>query len=190
MAAPNRRLKSWARWTAVAAGACALSLLAGIRWQALRAEAADEADTPKEGRLWNLTNAPFKFRLARSRGKPWTDEMTLAPGKVQVIRAPKPGESSELEGLTGRGDGFVNISYPELGGHIRLHLAARDINDELVPNWFHVKDANGFSRLVQAETIEIAKARQEKLMNEKPLSPAEIEQAKRLLKANWVLYEK
>ena len=58
-----------------------------------------------------------------------------------------------------------------------------------MPNWFHVKDANGFSRLVQAPNIEEAKARQEELQKEEPLTPAEIEKVKRSLKANWVFYD-
>src|SRR5262249_34045853 len=154
---------SWGRGVLAATAACMLSILAGMRYQDVRASAADETEAPKEGRLWNITSETFKYRLARRRGKVWTDEMKLAPGKVQVIRAPKPGESSDLEGLTGRGDGYVNISYAELGGFIHLHLSARDVNDTLMPNWFHVKDSNGFSRLIQAASVEDAKARQEKL---------------------------
>ena len=59
-----------------------------------------------------------------------------------------------------------------------------------MPNWFHVKDSNGFSRLIQAENIEKAKIRQKELEEEEPLTPAEIEKVKRSLKANWVFYDK
>ena len=180
----------WGRWGVAAIAACTLSIVACIRYQTVSVEAAGGAEPTKEGRLSNIAEVPFKYRLARRRGKPWTEEMTLAPGKFQAIRAPKPGESSELEGLTGRGDGYVNVSYPELGGYIHLHLSARNMNDELEPNWYHVKDSNGFSRLLKAATIEEAKARQKKLMDEEPLTLKEIEKTKRLLKANWVLYDK
>jgi hypothetical protein len=179
------------RWGAAAVAVSLLLAIAAVRHQAMEAEAAegDDDNVVKEGRLWNIAGEPFKFRLARRTGKRWTDEMTLAPGKFQAIRPPKPGEPSELEGFTGRGDGYVNVSYAALGGHIHLHLRARNYKEELVPYWFHVKDSNGFSRLIQAANIEEAKARQEELQKEEPLTPAEIEKVKKSLKANWVFYE-
>jgi hypothetical protein len=178
----------------VAATAVAVSLLlalAAMRHGDIEVEAADpdNENVVKEGRLWNIADEPFKYRLARRTGKRWTDEMTLAPGKSQVMRLSKPGEESELEVFTGRGDGYVNVSFAAMGGHIHLHLRARNIQHELMPNWFHVKDSNGFSRLIQAPNIEEAKADQEKLQKEEPLTPVEIEKVKKSLKANWVFYD-
>ena len=179
------------RWAATVVAVALLLVIAAVRHWGIEAEAADpdKENVVKEGRLWNITDEPFKYRLARKSGKLWTDEMTLAPGKFQTMRPPKPGEPIELEGFTGRGDGYVNVSFASMGGHIHLHLRARNLQDELVPNWFHIKDANGFSRLIQAENIDAAKTMQEELQKEEPWTPAEIEKAKRTLKANWVFYD-
>jgi len=186
-----RNRTSDGRWAVSAITVTLLLATIAMRYWGIEAEAADPAkeNVVKEGRLWNIADEPFKYRLARKSGKLWTDEMTLAPGKFQAIRPPKAGEAIELEGFTGRGDGYVNVSFAAMGGHIHLHLRARNIEDELMPNWFHVKDANGFSRLVQAPNIEEAKAKQEELQKEEPLTPAEIEKVKRSLKANWVFYD-
>ncbi len=174
----------------------ALTVLALMTWQyqALRAVQAQDAkakSTPvvREGRLWNIADEPFKFRLARSHGALWTEEMTLQPGKSLAIRSIKPSEQSDLEGFTGRGDGYVNISFPSTGGHFHLHLPARNHRGELMPNWFHIKDANGFSRLIQAPNIEKAKAHQEELQQEEPLTEKEVERLKKMLRANWVYYD-
>ena len=187
----KRERESGGRWAATAFAVGLFLSLAVVRYQAIEAEAADPAkeNVVKEGRLWNIADEPFKFRLARKSGKLWTDAFTLAPGKIQVMRPPKPGEVNELEGFTGRGDGYVNVSFASMGGHIHLHLRARNREDELMPNWFHVKDSNGFSRLIQAPNIEEAKARQEELQKEEPLTPSEIEKVKKSLKANWVFYD-
>jgi hypothetical protein len=143
----------------------------------------------REERLWNIADEPFKYRLGRSHGRPWTDEITLEPGKHQTIRAPVRGQVSDLEGVDGQGDSYVNISYPAMGGRMHLHLPVRSAKGAAMPNWFHVKDANGFSRLIHAADVEQAKARQRALQKERPLTPAEIENAKKMLRANWVFYE-
>jgi len=173
-----------------------LTALALVTWQyqasrAVQAQEAKRKSAPvvREGRIWNIADEPFKFRLARAHGKLWTDEMTLEPGKSQAIRALKPGEQSELEGFTGRGDGYVNISFPSMGGHFHLHLPARSHKGDLMPNWFHVKDANGFSRLIQAPDVEKAKAHQEELQKEEPLTDKEVERLRKSLRANWVFYD-
>jgi len=176
--------------------ALALAALALATWQieVSRGEGVDEGQSEsrelaREERLWNIADQPFKFRLGRSHGRPWTDEITLEPGKHETIRAPVRGEESNLEGVTWRGDSYVNISYPAMGGRMHLHLPVRSEKGVAMPNWFHVKDANGFSRLIHAATVEQAKARQRKLQEQSPLTPAEIENAKKLLRANWVFYE-
>ncbi|HVC97716.1 MAG TPA: hypothetical protein VND64_28855 [Pirellulales bacterium] len=173
-----------------------LTALALVTWQyqasrAVQAQVAKTKNAPavREGRLWNIADEPFKFRLARSHGALWTDELTLEPGEHHAIRALKPGEQSDLEGFTGRGDGYVNISFPSMGGHIHLHLPARNHRGELIPNWFHVKDANGFSRLIQAPDIDKAKAHQKELQQEEPLTEKEVERLKKVLRANWVFYD-
>ena len=187
-----RNRASGRRWAATAVAVTLLLAIAAMRFRGIEAEAADpdKENVVKEGRLWNIADEPFKYRLARKSGKLWTDELTLAPGKFQTMRPPKPGEPIELEGFTGRGDGYVNVSFASMGGHIHLHLRARNIQDELMPNWFHIKDANGFSRLIQAPDIKEAKARQEELQKEEPLTPSEIEKVKKSLRANWVFYDR
>jgi len=90
------------------------TVLALLTWQcqAPRAVQADDAEkkskpSVREGRIWNIADEPFKYRLARTRGNLWTDELTLKQGEHQTVRAPKPGEQTELEGFTGRGDGYL-----------------------------------------------------------------------------------
>jgi len=180
----------------------AWAALALVTWQfqVSRGQAAGDAekagDTHKAGppmareeRIWNIADQPFKYRLGRSHGQPWTDEFTLEPGKHQTIRAPGRGAESEFDGVTGHGDRYLNISYPVMGGRMHVHLPARSDKNVVMPNWFHVKDSNGFSRLIHAADVDQAKARQEELQNEKPLTPAEIEKIKKQLRANWVFYE-
>jgi len=167
---------------------------AGDAEQASDSELASDAEkagprVAREERLWNISDQPFKYRLGRSNGRPWTDEVTLEPGKHQTIRAPRRGDESELESVGTDGGRYVNISYPVMGGHMHVHLPVRSDKNAVMPNWFHVKDANGFSRLIHAADIDHAKARQEELQNERPLTPAEIEKTKKMLRANWVFYE-
>jgi len=152
------------------------------------AEQADPAKEPIEGRLWNLADKPFTFRLRRRDGVAWSAPITVEPGKYFSIR-PSDKQSSEFEGITGKGTGHVSIEYAELGGKIRLQLPAQDKADDLVPYWFHVKDANGFSRLVQAKTVEAAKEQQAALQQEPKLTPQDIARIKQMLKANWVLFD-
>lgn len=155
---------------------------------AVAVDQADAAKEPIEGRLWNLGDKPFTFRLRRRDGIAWSAPITVEPGKYFSIR-PGDKQSSDFEGITGKGTGHVSIEYSELGGKIRLQLPAQDKADDLVPFWFHVKDANGFSRLVQAKSVEAAKEQQAALQQEPKLSPQEIAGIKKMLKANWVLFD-
>lgn len=155
----------------------------------LAAQVGEEGESkPLEGRLWNLADKPFTFRLRRRDGVAWSDPITVAPHKYFALRV-SADTPSELEGITGKGTGHVSIEYPELGGKIRLQLPAQDKAQKLVPYWFHVKDANGFSRLVQAKDVESAEQQQAELQKEPKLTPQEVAGIKRMLKANWVLFD-
>jgi hypothetical protein len=148
----------------------------------------------KEVRIWNITNEPFKYRLAKSDGVPWTAEITVEPGKYQTILIPKPGEPSELEGITlipesvyrGR---YFGIRYPKYGGFLEANMPIEE-GEKGIPIWFHVKDANGYSDMISAANVEDARKRQADLLQEKPLTPEEIEKRKIKLRANWEFYDK
>lgn len=170
----------------VLATAWTVSPLMAVEFEEEVAQKADEVVV--EGRIWNLADKPFTFRLRRRDGVAWTEPITVAPGKYFALRAGE-GSSREIEGITGKGNGHVSIEYPELGGKIRLQLPAQDKADDLVPYWFHVKDSNGFSRLVQAKDVEGAKQQQAALQQEPKLTPQELARIKQMLKANWVLFD-
>src|SRR4051812_19540877 len=113
-----------------------LSLFAGRPVAA--AETAKTDELPKGvGRLWNLTNEPFTYQIARTSGQPWSGQMTLAPGKYQEVKLPKPGETSEWLGLDNSHHASLTIRFPfpQLGGTIRIRLPGRTASDEIVPNW-------------------------------------------------------
>lgn len=150
------------------------------------------ADTPVEGRLYNLTDEPFEYRLHRSNGPVWTATASIPPGGQQIL-ALANAKQSEILGVRGDGKGFVILQYSSFGGKVTVRLPARDpSNNKLEPNWFCVKDINGFRQLIQARSEEDARARQT-AMNDptktKPLTAAEIVELKRSLRANWVLSE-
>lgn len=169
--------------------ACALVLLCGgTAWSSAVIGAEPSGAPPKEGRIHNLDTKPFTFRLARASGATWTPTITLAPGETYVLKA---GTADELEGITGDGKGHVTIDYPELGGRIRLQLpAVNHATQGYMPNWYHVRDSNGFSRLVQVESKEAAELRRADLLAEPPFTPAELNAVKRTLKANFILTDK
>ncbi|HEY2840354.1 MAG TPA: hypothetical protein VGJ26_14455 [Pirellulales bacterium] len=147
-------------------------------------------DQPVEGRLYNLTNEPFEYRLHRSNGVVWTSPYTIPAGGHRVIAAPTTGKSDIL-GVRGDGKGYVIIQYSSFGGKVTVRLPARDpSNNKLEPNWFCVKDINGFRRLIQAANEETAKKVQADLLDptkSKPLTAVEIKDLKKSLRANWVL---
>lgn len=155
--------------------------------------AAGQADTegknaePAEGQIWNITDAPFTFQLHRATGNNWTQEITLAPGKFRPVLA----TDTDLLGVTndGKQEGYVVVRYPTLGGHVQVMLSARTRNEQFVPYWFYVKDSSGISRLIQATSREKAEVIRKRLLGEPPKSEQEIEQIKRTLRANWVLYD-
>ena len=52
----------------------------------------DQVPDPQvEGRLWNISDEDFRFRLRRSRGPTWTREHVLAPDEFYTIRRPEDG---------------------------------------------------------------------------------------------------
>ncbi|MBX3411139.1 MAG: hypothetical protein KF708_00365 [Pirellulales bacterium] len=166
-----------------------VALEAGTRSQiATAADDATAAKEPIEGQLWNLADKPFTFKLRRRDGVAWSAPITVEPGKYYSLRTDGQ-EASGLEGITGKGTGHVSIEYAELGGKIRLQLPAQDKADNLVPYWYHVKDSNGFSRLVQAKTVEDAEKQQAAMQQEPKLSPQEVTQIRKMLKANWVFFD-
>lgn len=169
--------------------ACALVLLCGgASWSSGVIGAEPSGAPPKEGRIHNLDTKPFTFRLARASGTTWTAAISLAPGETYVL---KTGTADDLEGITGDGKGHVTIDYPELGGRIRLQLpAVNHATQGFMPNWYHVRDSNGFSRLVQVESKEAAELRRADLLAEPPFTPAELNAVKRTLKANFILTDK
>lgn len=149
------------------------------------------AATPQQGLIQNLDSKPFSFRLARSKGVTWTDTITLAPGESLTLKPGADGNTKDIEGITGDGKGHVTIDYPELGGRIRLQLPAVNQRQQVsMPFWFHVRDSNGFSRLVQAESKAAAEARHKDMLAEPPLTPAELAAVRRMLKANFILTER
>lgn len=169
--------------------ACSLVLTSGLAGAADQAKAKPGELPPGVGRLWNLTNEPFTYQIARTSGQPWTQPVTLAPGKYQEVRLPKSGEVSEWLGLTTSGNSSLTIRFPmpQLGGNIRLSLPGRTPNDEIIPNWFLVKDSNNFGRFVQAKTIEEARAKEDELKKRPKLTPEKLEEVKEMLRANYVL---
>jgi len=155
-----------------------------------RVGAAPQGSPPKEGRIVNLDAKPFTFRLARKQGALWSNPITLAPGAAFTLKDGVTSELDALEGITGDGKGHVTIDYPELGGRLRLQLPAVDRNQNAyTPFWYHVKDSNGISRMVQAATPEAAKERQKQLQAEPPYAAGELEAVKRMLRANFMLYD-
>jgi hypothetical protein len=158
--------------------------------ESILAAAQPDAPRPKEGRIVNLDSAPFTFRLARKHGTSWSSSMTIGVGEAFILKAGGAGEVDALEGISGDGAGHVTIEYPALGGKLRLQLPALDRNQNAyVPFWYHVKDSNGVSRMIQAATPEIAKERQKQLQAEPAYGAAELEAVKRTLRANFLLYD-
>jgi len=144
----------------------------------------------REGRLYNLTSQPLSFQLHQMDGVAWTNSYSIAPGKYFAVRAPKAGEATDIQGLTGDGRGFVIIRYPEpiLGGYLTLRLPARNPSSQVLqPTWYAIQDSNGIIRMVQEPSMEQAKAVQEKLQKQPRMTPQELEHTKHMLRANWVL---
>jgi hypothetical protein len=151
----------------------------------------DKLDLPVgEGRIYNLTNQPFVFQLHRADGAAWTESHTIPAGKYFAVKAPRGGATTEIQGITGNGRGYVIIRHrePVLGGYLTVRLPAMNpANGQVQPTWFAVKDANGICRLVQEPSVEQAKSVQEALQKQTPMTPQEIERSKHMLRANWVL---
>ncbi len=143
-----------------------------------------------EGRLYNLTTKPFVFQLHRADGAAWTENYTVPAGKFYAVKTPKPGETTEIQGITGNGRGYVIIRHrdPVLGGYLTVRLPATNpANGKVQPTWFAVQDSNGITRLVQEASIDQAKKVQDNLKSRKPLTAQELENSKHMLRANWVL---
>jgi len=177
-------------------GRLALTIVVlGLGWLPLPAAQAEQItpeqvfapDAPVEGRLYNLTSEPFVYRLHRAYGPVWTPKATIAAGGSQSVVAPETGRSNIL-GVRGDGKGYVIAQYPSYGGQVTVRLPARNPADnKLEPNWFCVTDANGFKRLIQADSEAAARETQTELQAQTPLTAEEVNQLKKSLRANWVL---
>ena len=179
-------------WAAVLADGClALVVVLAAEAVALGQTPSNKLNLPPgEGRLYNLTSQPFVFQLHRADGAAWTENYSIPPGKFFAVKAPKPGETTDIQGITGNGRGFVIIRHrePVLGGFLTVRLPALNpANQQIQPTWFAVKDANGVTRLVQEASVEQAKAVQANLLKQTPMTPQELERSKHMLRANWVL---
>ena len=99
-----------------------------------------------------FTNQPFVFQLHRADGAAWTESHTIPAGKYFAVKAPQGGATTEIQGITGNGRGYVIIRHrePVLGGYLTVRLPAMNPDrGQVQPTWFAVKDANGICRLVQ-----------------------------------------
>lgn len=162
-------------------------LLLGLSTQGALGQIAADGEQSVEGQLWNITDTPFTFQLRRDSGDVWTRPITLQPGEHRSVRA----DETSLFGITGvnEEDGYVVIRYPALGGNIEVMLSARTRNDQFIPYWFYVTDSSGIARMIQAKSREQAESMQSKMKEQPAMSSDEIEQLKRTLRANWVLYD-
>jgi hypothetical protein len=145
---------------------------------------------PREGYLYNLTGQPFSFQLHRTVGAAWTNVYTIPSGERASVRAPRAGQRSEIQGITGDTRGFVLIRYwdPVLDGYTMFRLPAQNPADQrFEPTWFAVKDSSGITRLVQEPSVEQAQAVQEALQQQAPLTALDLERTKKTMRSNWVL---
>lgn len=167
----------------------AISILLVVTAGVTQAKDNQESPLPKGvGRLWNISADPFTFQLGTTTGSGWSAPITLAPGKYKEIKMPPPGQPTEIAGLHDR-NAHVKIQSRQPFGVVRVSLPARTARDELVPQWFYVKDSNGFGRMVQAASVEEAKQRQTDLQSRPKMTPQEIERIKEALRANYVLVD-
>ncbi|HEY4311299.1 MAG TPA: hypothetical protein VGN12_17755 [Pirellulales bacterium] len=152
---------------------------------------AEKTAMPRgEGRLYNLTARPFTVQFHRADGVKWSDGFVIQPGQFYAVRVPKPGEKSEIMGLTGNGEGFVIVRFRDakLGGFRTLRLTATNPNNmKLEPTWFAVDDSSGIVNLVQQPGVAEAKTVQEGLQKQPALTAEELDRMKRTLRANYVL---
>ena len=91
-----RNRTSDGRWAVSAITVTLLLATIAMRYWGIEAEAADPAkeNVVKEGRLWNIADEPFKYRLARKSGKLWTDEMTLVRASFRRFAHPRRARRS------------------------------------------------------------------------------------------------
>lgn len=143
------------------------------------------------GRLWNLTDKPFTYQLARRIGVVWTEQKTIAPGGVDPL--PPAGISRDdlynLESVQIR-DRFLVIQYPGIGGMMRQKLTGRlDAREDVFcPYYFYTLDPNGIGVLLQAENVAELRRNLEQLQAQRKLTPVELQQRLEQLRANYVLY--
>lgn len=143
------------------------------------------------GRLWNLTDKPFTYQLARRVGVVWTQPMTIEPGGMDALPAPwlNRDDLYNLESVQIR-DRFLVIQYPGIGGMMRQKLTGRlDAREDVYcPYYFYTLDPNGIGVLLQAETVEELRRGLEQLHAQKKLDPDELRQRLNQLEAAHVLY--
>ena len=159
---------------------------------AVAAQPPDTTAAQIEGRIANVSDQTFRFRLRRSRGRMWTREHVLEPGEHYVIRRPEDGGRDDLDGISTQpgqiGEGHLIVRFPEYGGSMRQRIKAVDVNRRLMPFWFYIKDANGNGQLVQRANAAEAQKFQQELQQEEPLTPQQLEDLKLRLRANYALY--
>ena len=159
---------------------------------AVAAQPPDATAQSLEGRIGNVSDETFRFRLRRSRGRTWTRQYVLKPGEHYVVRRPEDGGRDDLDGISVKpgqiGEGHLIVQFSEYGGSMRQRIKAVDLNEDLMPFWFYVKDANGNGRLVQRASAELARKNQQELQQEEPLTPGQLEEFKLRLRANYALY--
>ena len=158
-------------------------------------EAAQEptdSSAPVEGRLYNASDRPFVYQLRRSRGASWSQPLRLEPNEYHAYRGPLQGGRNDLAGLLTRPsrlrEGYLIIQFPSYGGYQRIRIRATDLQGRLAPYWFYVTDAGGHGHLVQARSMEQARAVQADLRKQPAPSPEQLVTLKRMLYANHVWY--
>jgi len=152
----------------------------------------DEQPEIREGRIYNASDRPFAYQLRRSRGKAWTQILRLQPGEFHVYRGRQFGGRDDLAGLLARPsrlrEGYLVIQFPGYDGMRRFRIRATDLQGRIAPYWFYVTDSAGQGHLVQARSLEQAKAIQEDMQQQPVPSDEELAALKRKLEANHVFY--
>lgn len=181
----RQRVALWALWASFTAMGLPAEF-AAAQPNALDTPAAEEVPPPGTGRLWNLTSEPFHYRLRRASGPSWTEQRVIAPGEYAEFSA-AAFDQDDLLGVDLKNP-FIVVEHRELGGVVRMRLSSRTLHGDRLPNWFYVKDANNFGRLVQSTSVAQAQRMQAQMQEQKPLSAEEVDTVRKMLRANWVYY--
>lgn len=143
------------------------------------------------GRLWNLTDKPFTFQLARRRGVVWTQPFTIEPSSMIPLPPPSLNRDDlyNLESVLIR-DRFLVIQYQGIGGMMRQKLTGRiDAREEVYcPYYFYTLDPNGIGVLLQAENTDELRRGLDQLAAQPKLDSEQLRQRLEQLRASHVLY--